>query len=69
MVRELAEEDHLPDYHITVEGNMVAFRNRMSIKAAPAEARYPVLDPEAYLHAKQVAAGYDVYYLEQEWRN
>ena len=69
MVRELAEHDHLPDYRVEVEDNMVVFRNRMSIKVVPPEARYPVLDPEAYLHAKQVAPGYDVYYLEQEWRS
>ena len=31
--------------------------------------RYPVLDPEAYHDARLVAPGYDVYYLEQEWRD
>jgi hypothetical protein len=55
MVRELVEHDHLPDYRVGLEDNMVVFRNRMSIKVVPAETRYPVLDPEAYLHAKQVA--------------
>jgi hypothetical protein len=47
---------------------MVIFRNRISFQPK-AEVRYPVLDPEAYLHAKQVAPGYDVYFLEQEWRD
>jgi hypothetical protein len=48
----------------------VIFRNRMAIKpVATADIHYPVLDPEAYLHAKQVAPGYDVYYLEQEWQS
>ena len=69
MVRELAEADHLPDYLIALEDNMVIFRNRASVKPVAAERRYPVLDPEAYLHAKQVAPGYDVYFLEQEWRD
>ena len=31
--------------------------------------RYPVLDHEAHYNARLVAPGYDVHYLEQEWRN
>jgi len=68
MIRELVENDHLPDYRVELEDEMVIFRNRMSFQPK-AKIRYPVLDPEAFLHAKQVAPGYDVYFLEQEWRN
>src|SRR5271166_6263457 len=53
------------------------------MKRAPAESRksppskrkrsskpcHPTLDPETYHDARTVAPGYDVYYLEQEWRN
>jgi hypothetical protein len=46
---------------------MVIFRNRMSFQPK-ADVRYPVIDPEAYHNAKLVAPGYDVYWLEQEWR-
>jgi plasmid replication initiation protein len=68
MVRELAEDDHLPDYRIALDDDMVVFRNRLA--AAPVVApRFPVLDAETYHDAKLVAPGYDVYYLEQEWRN
>jgi plasmid replication initiation protein len=67
MVRELVEHDHLPDYRVALEDDMVIFRNRMTSQPK-ADVRYPVLDPEAYHDAKQVAPGYDVYYLEQEWR-
>ena len=28
-----------------------------------------MLDPETYHDARTVAPGYDVYYLEKEWRN
>jgi plasmid replication initiation protein len=69
MVRELVVQDHLPDYQVALEDNMVVFRNRMSIKPVPVETRFPVLDPEAYHNARLVAPGYDVYYLEQEWRS
>jgi Replication initiator protein A len=30
---------------------------------------YPMLDPEAYHDARLVAPNYDVYFLEQEWRD
>jgi hypothetical protein len=48
---------------------MVIFRNRMNWQPSKAEVRYPILDPEAYHDAKLVAPGYDVHWLEQEWRD
>jgi plasmid replication initiation protein len=69
MIRELVQNDHLPDYQVSLEDEMVIFRNRMNWQPAKAEVRYPVLDPEAYHDAKLVAPGYDVYFLEQEWRD
>lgn len=68
MVKELVQHDHLPDYRVALEEEMVVFRNRMSWQPKT-ETRYPVLDAEAYHDAKLVAPGYDVYYLEQEWRS
>lgn len=69
MIRELAAHDHLPDYRVSLEDEMVIFRNRMSWQPSKSEIRYPVLDPEAYHDARQVAPNYDVYFLEQEWRD
>jgi plasmid replication initiation protein len=71
MIRELVEDDHLPDYQVLLEDDMVIFRNRMSWQAPEEkdDVRYPVLDPEAYHDARLVAPGYDVYHLEQEWRD
>ena len=68
MVRELAQHNHLPDYSVTLEGDMVIFENREALKERPPEPVFPQLDPETYNDAKTVAPGYDVYYLEQEWR-
>lgn len=68
MIRELAQNDHLPDYQVFVEDEMVIFRNRMSWQPQKPQPKYPVLDPEAYHNAKLVAPGYDVYQLEQDWR-
>lgn len=70
LVRELAQEDHLPDYSVSLgEDDMVLFRNRLHLRPPAPEVTYPRLDPEAYHFAKQVAPGYDVYALEQEWRD
>jgi len=69
MIRELVQNDHLPDYRVALEDEMVIFRNRMNWQAPKSDIRYPVLDPEAYHDAKLVAPSYDVYALEQEWRD
>jgi len=69
MIRSLAQHDHLPDYKVSLDDDMVIFRNRMSWQAPKVEPRYPVLDPEAYHHARLVAPNYDVHFLEQEWRD
>jgi plasmid replication initiation protein len=70
MIRELVQDDHLPDYQVLLEDDMVIFRNRMSWQSPQDNnVHYPVLDPEAYHDAKLVAPGYDVYELEQQWRD
>jgi hypothetical protein len=69
MIRELVQNDHLPDYRVALEDEMVIFRNRMSWQPAKAQVQYPQLDPEAYHDARLVAPNYDIYYLEQEWRD
>jgi plasmid replication initiation protein len=68
MVRELVENDHLPDYLVALEDEMVIFRNRMSFQPK-ADVSYPILDPETYHDARLVAPNYDIYYLESEWRD
>ena len=71
MVRGLARHDHLPDYSVTIEDDMVRFRNRsaMPAGAVSGDTEFPRLNPETYHDAKTVAPGYDVYYLEREWRD
>jgi hypothetical protein len=69
MIRELVQNDHLPDYQVSLEEEMVTFRNRMTSQAPKEQPSYLVLDPETYHDARLVAPRYDVYYLEQEWRD
>lgn len=70
MMRDLCAQDHLPDYRITMDGgDTVVFYNREADEEQEEEKIvYPRINPETYHDAKIVAPGYDVYGLEQEWR-
>ena len=72
MIRHLVAHDHLPDYSVSFdpETDMVTFRNRgsMGSTSLPSSSWEGGLDPEAYHDARQVAPGWDVHYLEREWR-
>ena len=67
---EDAEHNHMPDYAVSLDGDMVRFVNRQTMKPLPSSERtmFPVLDPETYNDARIVAPGYDVYFLEEQWR-
>jgi len=56
---------------VTLEGEKVVFYNRESAKpkVSAADIRYLFLDAETYNDAHLVAPGYDVHFLEQEWRS
>jgi hypothetical protein len=58
----------LPDYSVSLDGDIVVFRNRASMTPKLPESRYPQLAPETFNDARIVAPGYDVYALEREWR-
>jgi hypothetical protein len=68
---EDASHNHMPDYAISFDGSNVKFTNRKSVKALPSPefAGFPLLDPETYHDARTVAPGYDVHWLEAEWRS
>lgn len=68
MLKPLLSSNHLPDYRIELTANeKVIFRKR---KNAEIKDIRPLvhLRTEDYERAKEAAPGYDVYYLEQEWR-
>lgn len=74
IVEEDREHSHMPDYAVTLEsGDMVIFRNRGSIpKPVSLEEMKsvyaPPLNPETYHDARTLAPGWDVYFIEKEWR-
>jgi plasmid replication initiation protein len=71
-VRELAATDHLPDYLVTFDEKegMITFQNRGTMKAAlaPVEPWIGRLDADVFGDARNAAPGWDIHYLEQEWR-
>jgi hypothetical protein len=69
---EDVQHNHMPDYAVRMDENNIIFTNRSSIKPLPSFSEptlFPVLDHETFHDAKTVAPGYDVYYLEKEWRS
>ncbi len=70
MIRQLVEHDHLPDYHVRLDKDRVEFTNRNTVPIAiPEQHEFPVLLPATYHKARKAAPGYDIYYLEGEWRD
>jgi hypothetical protein len=67
---EDAEHHHMPDYAVRLDGDNVRFTNRSTMKPLPSPEHtlFPLLDAETYNEARIVAPGYDVYYLEEQWR-
>ena len=67
-VRKLVEMNHLPDYKISLVDDVATFTSRRT-SAREGNVRLPRLTPETFEKAKRAAPGWDVYYLEQEWRD
>lgn len=72
MIKQLAVHDHLPDYQVFFDevADMVVFTNRGTMTPpALIEGGIPPLKSETYDRARQAAPGWDVRYLESEWRD
>lgn len=71
IVRQDEKFRHMPDYAVSMESDMVTFVNRRSDKpkqVSPALSAIQ-LDAEVYHDARDVAPGWDIYFLEREWRS
>lgn len=70
IVREDETHNHIPDYAVRLEGeDTVVFRSRKSLSGLPtSSSTVPPLDPETYHDARTVVPGWDVHFLEQQWR-
>jgi len=71
-IRELVNRNHLPDYEIFFDAkkDLVIFTNRVHPREleVQGEAYRIPLDPDIYGDARNVAPGWDLNYLENEWR-
>lgn len=71
IVQRDIEHRHMPDYRIFLDGDFFVFVNAGSI--APIEDTSKIdailISTEAREQAKREAPGYDIYFLEQQWRN
>jgi plasmid replication initiation protein len=72
IVRQDETHHYMPDYSVTLEdGDRVVFKNRGSIPSPTAVEKCDVgaLDAETYHDARTLAPGWDIQFLEREWRD
>lgn len=71
VIKHLAKHDHLPDYNLSFDEDedQVIFQSLFDVSTPIKQHKYPILDPETFNDAKIVAPSYDVYFLEQDWRD
>lgn len=69
MLRGLEENNHLPDYRVSLEGSNVVFTNRETLpkkREKPVDSKLALQEKTLQI-ARTVAPGYDVYALKQDW--
>lgn len=66
MLRDMIAANHLPDYEMSEEpGDMIRFGLRNVVVDGPDA---PPISEDAYIEARRIMPGVDVYGLEAEWR-
>ncbi|MEM8672097.1 MAG: replication initiator protein A [Planctomycetota bacterium] len=69
MLKSISANDHLPDYRVSIEDDVVTFHNRKTMPVCQeTTCDLPPLSPETYDEARLAAPGWDVHLLEQQWR-
>ena len=68
-IKELIKINHLPDYRVSMTNDVVTFTNRTTKKPGNRQGSLPRLMTATYEKAKAVAPGWDIYFLEHEWRD
>jgi len=69
-MRELIVENPLPDYSVSLnnETDVVTFQRRGSLTSTSSPSWAGQLGTHAFEEAKKAAPGWDIYYLENQWR-
>ena len=74
IIDDNAVHDHMPDYTFELDGELVKIRPRSSFTEIYSEAESPAVIDQirvkttTYETARKFNGGYDIYFLEQEWR-
>ena len=74
IIKDNQDHSHIPDFTFELHGNMFVAYPRPEFteiysSRKIAEVSFAYLKPITHEKAKEAAPGWDVYYLEQEWRN
>lgn len=67
MLKGLEANNHLPDYEVRLENEMVFFNNRNTFPKKPDMTGKPMLSGKAIQNGRRAAPGYDIYVLERQW--
>ncbi|EYD70570.1 replication initiator protein A [Limimaricola hongkongensis] len=70
-MKEMAQSDHLPDYHVAYddESDMVVFRNRGTVTPEMESPALPPLSEAVRDEARGILPGADIAVVEREWRD
>lgn len=73
MIREIVDanksHNHIPDYDFDIEDHLFVIRGRGTLSIHEDQPGIRIfLRPETYEKAKELAAGWDIYQIETEWR-
>ncbi len=72
LVQKIVEEDethqHIPDYSLRIDDEKAVFTNRRTMPALIQDDGLALLDDDIYHDARSCAPGWNVHYLEREWR-
>lgn len=71
IIEENTVHDHFPDYELEIAGDFVVFYSRGTTPQpiSEVEVNLPPLSSDTLDEAKSKAPGWDVYFLEQQWRS
>jgi plasmid replication initiation protein len=67
LIGRIIATNHLPDYSISIEDDLVTFTNRHA-RISKGKSRLPLLMTETFEKAKRAAPEWDIYHLENQWR-
>jgi hypothetical protein len=70
MVKHICKHDYLPDYRVSIDENdVVIFCSRGTVPFPKNASRFDgYIDSDSYEKARARAPGWDVHYLEEQWR-